>query len=340
VDKDPLGGDDVLKAAMAWMDRGHGVALAIVVDTWGSSPRPIGSQLVINDRGAFVGSVSGGCIEPLVVSEAIDIIASGEPQCLEYGITTEQAHEVRLTCGGNIRIFIGRAPPRSELERMAGDRPVTRVVDLTSGAALMVDDESAAGELVLSDDTLNEVHCLHKQGVDGIIIREGGAEIFVLTYTQPRRLVIIGAVHIAQILAPMATAIGFEVTVVDSRPAFATPERLPGATVVRERTENALQRLHLDSRTALVTLAHDPLLDDPALHAALVSPAYYIGCLGSRRTHCLRLNRLREAGFGEDILQSLHAPVGLDIGGRSAGEIAVSILAEIIAVGNEKKLRP
>lgn len=338
-DKGPLRGDDVLKEAIVWMDRGHGVALAIVVDTWGSSPRPIGSQMVVNDRGAFVGSVSGGCIEPFVVSEAIDIIANGEPQCLEYGVTTEQAHEVRLTCGGNIRIFIGYAPLRAELEKMVGDRPVTRVVDLTSGAALMVDDESTVGELVLSEGTLNEVHCLHQQGTDGIVIREGDAELFVVTYAQPRRLVIVGAVHIAQILAPMATAIGFEVTVVDSRPAFATPERLPGVAVVRERTKIAMKRLHLDSRTALVTLAHDPILDDPALHAALVSPAYYIGCLGSRRTHFARLDRLRGAGFSEDILKCLHAPVGLNIGGRSAGEIAVSILAEIIAVGNEKKLR-
>lgn len=336
VDNGRVSGDDVLKQAIAWMDKGYGVALATVVSTWGSSPRPAGSQLAINDKGAFVGSVSGGCIEPFVISEAIDIIADGEPQDLKYGVTDEQAHEVRLTCGGNIRVFVEQAPPRAELEKMASGRPVTRVVDLESGAALMVDDESATGALVLNEDTLNEVRCLHKHDAGGSVIREGGAELFVMTYTRPRGLVVIGAVHIAQILVPMATAVGFETTVVDFRPAFATPERFPGVTTIRERTERALQSLHLDSRTALLTLAHDPILDDPALHAALASPAYYIGCLGSRRTHAIRLDRLRGAGFSEDALQRLHAPVGLDIGGRSSGEIAVSILAEIIAVGNGK----
>ncbi len=159
-----------------------------------------------------------------------------------------------------------------------------------------------------------------------------------MTHTRPRKLIIVGAVHIAQILAPMATAIGFEVTVIDSRPAFARPERLPGVSIIQQRSEQAMQELTIDSRTALAILAHDPILDDPALHAALASPAYYIGCLGSRRTHAGRLGRLREAGFDEQALERLHAPVGLDIGGRSAGEIAVSILAEIIAVGNGKRL--
>ena len=226
-----------------------------MVSTWGSSPRSVGSQLAVNDKGAFVGSVSGGCIESFVISEAIDIIAEGEPQDLEYGITDKQAHEVRLTCGGNIRVFVERAPPRADLEKLAGGWPVTRAVDLASGAALMVDDDGAAGTLVLSESTLAEVHCLHKQGGGGVVIRDGDIEVFVMTYTRPRKLVIIGAVHIAQVLAPMAAAIGYEVTVIDSRPAFATPERLPGIDVIHERTEQAMKTLPLDSRTAIVTLA-------------------------------------------------------------------------------------
>jgi xanthine dehydrogenase accessory factor len=337
-DNSPAGSDEVLKQAIAWIDEGHGVALAVVVDTWGSSPRPAGSMLAINDSGAFVGSVSGGCIEPLVISEAIDIIADGEPQILEYGVSDKTAREVRLTCGGNLRVFVMRAPPRAELEKMMGNPPVTRVIDLANGATLMVDDASVAGALQLSEDSLNQVHCLHKQGAGGTVIREAGVELFVMTHTRPRKLIIVGAVHIAQILAPMATTIGFEVTVIDSRPAFARPERLPGVSIIQQRSGQAMQGLTIDSRTALAILAHDPILDDPALHAALESPAYYIGCLGSRRTHAGRLDRLHEAGFDEEALERLHAPVGLDIGGRSAGEIAVSILAEIIAVGNGKSL--
>lgn len=329
-----MSGDDVLKQAIAWAEEGHGVALATVISTWGSSPRPVGSQLAINDKGMFVGSVSGGCIESFVVSEAIDVIAEGGVQDLTYGVTDEEAREVRLTCGGNIRVLVERAPPLDELRKLAGSRQVTRVVNLSSGSSMIVDDEGASGTLVVGAETQGEIHCLHKQGAGGVIIREGENELFVAACTRPKTLVIVGAVHIAQFLSQMATAIGFEVTVIDSRPAFANPERLPGINVIRERTALAMQSVSIDAETALVILAHDPILDDPALHTALASGAYYIGCLGSRRTHAKRLDRLRAAGFGEVDLERLHAPVGLDIGGRSAGEIAVAILAEIIAVGN------
>lgn len=329
-----MSGDDVLKQAITWAEDGYGLALATVISTWGSSPRPVGSQLAINDKGAFVGSVSGGCIESIVVSEAIDVIAEGGVQDLTYGVTDEEAREVRLTCGGNIRVLVERAPPLDELRKLAGNRQVTRVVNLSSGSSMIVDDEGATGTLVVGAETLGEIHCLHKQGAGGVIIREGESELFVAACIRPKTLVIVGAVHIAQFLSQMATAIGFEVTVIDPRPSFANPERLPGINVIRERTALAMQSVPIDAGTAMVILAHDPILDDPALHTALASGAYYIGCLGSRRTHAKRLDRLRAAGFGEVDLERLHAPVGLDIGGRSAGEIAVAILAEIIAVGN------
>ncbi|MCP4389184.1 MAG: XdhC family protein, partial [Gammaproteobacteria bacterium] len=186
-------GDDVLQQAITWMDEGHGVALAVVVNTWGSSPCPAGSQLAVNDKGVFVGSVSGGCIEPFVISEAIDVIAAGEPQSLEYGVSDEQAREVRLTCGGSLRVFVMCAPPRAELKKMMGDSPVTRVIDLANGATLMVDDTSVTGALRLSEDSLNQVHCLHKQGGGGTVIREAESELFVMTHSRPRKLIIIGA---------------------------------------------------------------------------------------------------------------------------------------------------
>ncbi len=334
-----LDSNEVLRQATAWLDEGHGVALAIVISTWGSSPRPVGSQMAINDNGSFVGSVSGGCIEPFVISEAIDIIAEGEPQSLNYGVSDETAQEVRLSCGGNIRVFVMPAPPRSEFEKLLGESPATQIIDLVNGDTLILGDDTFEGSLQLSEDALNHAQCLHKQGGGGTVIHDGETELFVMTHTQRRKLIIVGAAHIAQMLVPMATAVGFEVTIIDSRPAFAKSERIPGATLIQQRSEQAIQGLTIDSRTALALLAHDPVLDDPALHAALGSPAYYIGCLGSRRTHAKRLDRLREAGFDEIALERLHAPVGLDIGGRSAGEIAVSILAEIIAIGNGKTLK-
>ncbi len=333
------GNDEVMQQAIAWLDEGHDVALAVVISTWGSSPRPVGSQMAINNKGAFVGSVSGGCIEPFVISEAIDIIEEGKPQSLTYGVSDETAQEVRLSCGGKIRVFIMPTPPREDLERIMGESPVTRVIDLLSGATLMLDDDSASGGLQPGEDALNQAHCLHKQGGAGTVIYDGEAELFVMTHTRPRKLIIVGAVHIAQMLAPMALAVGFEVSVIDCRPAFAKSERIPGITMIQQRSEQAIQDMTIDSHTALALLAHDPILDDPVLHAALKSSAYYIGCLGSSRTHAGRLERLQEAGFEEKDYQRLHAPVGLDLGGRSAAEIAVSIMAEIIAVENGKDLK-
>jgi xanthine dehydrogenase accessory factor len=325
----------IIQQSITWLDQGYGIALVVVVNTWGSSPCPVGSQMVINDRGEFAGSVSGGCIEPFVISEAIDIIESGDSRCLEYGVSDEQAREVRLTCGGSIRVFVERAPARSELQRMKGNKPVTRVLDLSSGATLQLDDQGFTGELKLSESRLSEVICLHKQGTNGSILGQDNPELFVMTHRKPKDLVIVGAGHISQNLAPMATAIGFKVTIIDSRPVFAAPERFPGITILHKRSEQAMEGLRLTCRTAVAILAHDPAIDDPILHAALVSPAYYIGCLGSRQTHGKRLDRLREKGYQEESFKRLHAPIGLDIGGRSSAEIAVSILAEIIAVENK-----
>lgn len=163
-------------------------------------------------------------------------------------------------------------------------------------------------------------------------VEVGGATWFLRPYNPPLRLIVIGAVHIAQPLATMATAAGYAVTVVDPRAAFAAAARFPGVDLVREWADDALQELGVDTRTAIVTLTHDPKLDDPALHVALRSPAFYIGCLGSSRTHKARRGRLARAGFEDEVLDRIHGPVGLSIGARSPAEIAVSILAQITQV--------
>ena len=327
--------DDILEQALAWRKAGFGVAIATVVETWGSSPRPVGSQLVINDRGAFAGSVSGGCIETFVVSEAIDVIAEGEPQLLEYGVSDEQASEVRLACGGTVRVFVERAPSLDELEKMLQYQPIARVVDLRSGISTRVAGKESEGQLILSPDTMADVLKRLESHASGIV-PSANAELFVRIYAAARQLIIIGATHITQSLAPMASAIGYDVCVIDPRPLFAGHDRLVGVSVITDPVEIAMRGFSLDRSTAVVVLAHDPMLDDPALRASLKSEAYYIGCLGSRKTHGERLDRLRVAGFDDDTLARLHGPVGLDIGGRSPAEIAVSILAEMIAVANGK----
>lgn len=203
---------------------------------------------------------------------------------------------------------------------------VTRLAD---GAQCLVDAASCEGELELSGEQLAEVRSLLASG--RCTTMASGEDLFARAYVPAPRLLIVGAVHIAQALAPMAAAAGFEVTVIDPRGAFASADRFPGVRLSDEWPDEALARLGLDDATALVALSHDPKLDDPALELALPSALFYIGALGSRRTHEKRLERLRAAGLGE-LTGRIHSPIGLDLGGRSPAEIAVSILAEVIQV--------
>ena len=207
-------------------------------------------------------------------------------------------------------------------------RPVMLVTRLADGAQCLVDEKTVDGEL-LSPEQLEEARSLLRSGRSARLASAAGA--FARAYVPSPRLLIIGAVHIAQALAPMAAATGFEAIVIDPRGAFASAERFPGIQLSDEWPDEALARLGIDAATALVALSHDPKLDDPALELALPSPAFYIGALGSRRTHEKRLERLRQAGLAE-FLGRIHAPVGLDLGGRAPAEIAVAILAEAIRV--------
>jgi xanthine dehydrogenase accessory factor len=302
--------DDVLEHAADWLAAGRGVALATVVETWGSSPRPAGSQLAVDERGAFVGSVSGGCIEGAVVQTALEVIGGGAARPLEFGVTNERAWEVGLACGGRIKLWVERADPRVistiQSERAAG-RPVALATDLVTG-----EQQILTGGSVSRQDS----------GLDG--------DRFARVWNPPLRMIIVGAVHVAQSLARLAAVAGFAVTVVDPRRAFATEERFPGVSMSTRWPDKALAELGPDRRTAIITLTHDPKLDDPALAAALASPAFYLGALGSKKTHAARNDRLRAEGLGDDALARIHGPVGLPIGARTAGEIAVSILAEVI----------
>jgi len=214
------------------------------------------------------------------------------------------------------------------LAERAAKRAVTVVTRLADGAQALVASDEIRGELALTAEQREEIRRRLRSDKSGVLESSGG-ELFARCYAQAPRLVIVGAVHITQALAPMAAMAGFEVVVIDPRRAFATSERLPGVTVTTEWPDEALARIGLDAQTAVVTLSHDPKLDDPALIAALQSPCFYIGALGSSRTHARRVARLTEAGLA-DALPRIHAPVGLDLGGRSPAEIAVSVIAQVI----------
>ena len=221
-------------------------------------------------------------------------------------------------------------------EAQSRRRPLVAVTRLGDGAQCLVDAEACEGELALSPELLAEARSLLSSGRSTPLAGADG--LFARAYVPSPRLLIVGAVHIAQALAPMADAAGFEVIVIDPRGAFASADRFPGIQLIDEWPDEALARLGLDEATALVALSHDPKLDDPALELALPSKVFYIGALGSRRTHEKRLERLRAAGLGE-LVGRIHSPIGLALGGRSPAEIAVAILAEIIQVRHSGERR-
>lgn len=299
--------------ALQWHRAGRGAVLATVIETWGSAPRRVGSQLVIDRDMAMEGSVSGGCVEGAVVEEAMVALEDGRPRVLTFGVSDDQAFAVGLACGGTIRILLEPigALPEPLLAELAALRQARQAVayqiDLTTWERHLIAPSPDNAALFRAD----------KSGV-----MEG---IFTHIHNPPLRLAVIGAVHIAQHLVPMAQACGFDTRVIDPREAFSASARFPGTVLSHDWPDEALAAFAPDARTAVVTLTHDPKLDDPGLRAALASPAFYIGCLGSTRTHAKRLDRLQ----GLDTSR-LRAPVGLNIGAATPAEIAVSILAQII----------
>jgi xanthine dehydrogenase accessory factor len=213
--------------------------------------------------------------------------------------------------------------------RRQARRAVVLITRLDDGAQALVDTADAEGELPLGTTALAEARALLQRAESGLLDCDAG--LFARSYVPPPRLLVVGAVHIAQTLHAIATAVGYEVTIIDPRAAFAASQGFAAIGVVSEWPDAALRELAPDAGSAVVTLSHDPKLDDPALLVALRSPAFYVGALGSRRTHAQRVTRLQELGVG-DQLHRVHAPVGLALGGRSAGEIAVAIMAEIVQV--------
>ena len=326
----------VVRQALDWRGAGHQVALATVARTWGSSPCPAGSQLCVRDDQAFEGSVSGGCIEGEVVTEALARIREGGATTLNFGIANEDAWQAGLACGGKVSVFVTAVDEASAavLEALEAARakeiPSALLTDPATGAmALWSGGNVTHGELKLSARQTEELAGRFATDKSGMIGEEDERPLFARIYNPHLRLMIVGAVHIAQNLAEMAARIGYDVTVIDPRDTWSTDERFPGVKLDRRWPSTAIEDLKPDTRTAIVTLSHDPKLDDPALHAAFESPAFYIGCLGSKKTHAARLHRLKEAGISDEQIARIHAPVGLDIGAQNPAEIALAALAQI-----------
>lgn len=294
----------------AWRASGDPVAIATVVDTWGSSPRPLGSKLLVSRSGRMAGSVSNGCVEGAVFEEAQLVLESARPKLVEYGVADDVAFEVGLACGGHIEVLIqptGEVHDRA-LRLLEEERPFLLRTDLPGGDTELIE-----------------------EAPDFELPRRRGNSLEE-PYGRPAHMVIIGAIHIAVPLHRFAKLMGYRVTVVDARAQFATPERFPEADEIVVRwPDEALAGMELDRSTAVVILTHDPKFDMPALRAVLPTRAGYIGAIGSRKTNENRFDALRREGFSEAQLARVHGPIGLDLGGRGAEETALGIIAEVTA---------
>ncbi len=298
----------VIRKAIEW--RGAPMALATVISTWGSAPRPRGSHMLVHQDGRLEGSISGGCVETDVLQRAAEVIAGRPAHVHRYGVADGDAWDVGLPCGGEIAVLV---QPVSD----AGFPP--HLFDLVAKASAVGRAATLATDLATGQT------------------REGDGEgAFLNRYDPPRRLLIVGAVQIAQSLVPLAQAIGVAPVVIDPRGRFLTAERFPGVELDDRWPDDAIAARHPGESTAVVTLSHDIKIDDPALTAALNAPTGYIAALGSRRSHAARLDRLTAAGFDADALARIDGPAGLDIGAIGPAEIALSITAGMIAGFNAK----
>jgi xanthine dehydrogenase accessory factor len=327
---------DVASDVERFRSEGEEVALATVVRTWGSGPRGPGAKMALTKDARISGSVSGGCVESAVVEEGIEVLSTGTPKLLKFGVSDETAWNVGLTCGGSIEIFVEKLSDSlfesfstAIAERKAIARAtVIRGVD-TGWSVFVREGDSAK--------TLTEQVAMRalEQGECSVYTDEDGAEIFLDVELPAPTLVMIGGVHISIALTAMAKALGYRTIVIDPRGVFGNEERFPHADrLISEWSDEGLEALGLDRSSAVATLTHDPKIDDPALMVALRSPAFFVGALGSKKTQEKRRKRLLDRGLTEAELSRLFAPVGLDIGSRSPEEIALSVLAQIVAVRN------
>jgi xanthine dehydrogenase accessory factor len=342
---------DIAAGLRGWAAAGQPAAVATVVGTRGSSPRGAGAAMAVGADGRVLGSVSGGCVEGAVYDLAGEVLASGDPRLVTFGISDEQALSVGLTCGGELDVLVQRLDPADPaagplLDSLAAGEPVARAVITAGpaplGATLIVWPDRTAGGLGsegLEVAVTADARGLLAQGVTGARHygpagqrRRDDVAVFIASFAPPPRMLVFGAIDFAAAVARIGGFLGYHVTVCDARPVFATAQRFPEANeVVCGWPHRYLDSVATDERTVICVLTHDPKFDVPVLERALRRPAAYVGAMGSRRTHEDRLARLREAGLTGAELARLASPVGLDIGARTPEETAVSIAAEIIS---------
>ena len=342
---------EVLPALMAARERGEAVAMATVVRTWRSAPRPAGASMLVTASGEAVGSVSGGCVEGALYELGSEVRDSGEPTWETYGISDDDAFAVGLTCGGILEVFVEKVDAESwpELPAIAASVAVDEPVAVATvvrgprsvGRHLVVREigvEGSLGSTRLDDTVGADVLGLLESGTTGFLHygpdgeRLGTElEVFVASFAPAPRMYIFGAIDFSAALCRAGKLLGFHVTVVDAREVFATRKRFPDADeVVVDWPHRWLSSAPVDARTVICVLTHDPKFDVPALKVAVGTKAAYIGAMGSRRTHDDRVVRLKDAELTDDEIARIHSPIGLDLGARTPEETAISIAAEIV----------
>jgi xanthine dehydrogenase accessory factor len=306
---------EVLRAAVDWLDAGSKIFLATVAATWGSAPRRPGSMMVIHPDGRFVGSVSGGCVEDDLAQQ----IMKGEfdhnqPRLVEYGVTGKQTQRVGLPCGGRLKLLLERIDTVTQIHKLLqtveSRQLISRHVCLSTGEA-----------------SLRPSHDDKNFQFDG--------QNLVKVFGPRWRMLLVGAGELSRRVAQLAMTLNYAVTLCDSRPEYADSWQVEGTDIITANIADTIAALHPDPRTVLLALSHTPALDDPALAIALQSNAFYIGALGSLKNQQARLRRLQQKGLSSNQLARLHGPVGLDIGSRTPAEIAIAIMAALVAERNQ-----
>jgi xanthine dehydrogenase accessory factor len=337
---------DILPDLDKWYADDKSIALATVIQTWGSSPRRAGAKMALTLDGKITGSVSGGCVEGAVYETGVEVLKSNRPQLLHFGVADETAWEAGLACGGSIDIFVKpldlkffRALRAAyEQEKQAVLVTVVRGPGELLGRAMLVEeDRTAAGSLSnrLDEQALELAGRTLAKGESYRVMLNEAVEVFQEVILPPPTLIAVGGTHITIALMALAKTLGYRTVVVDPRTAFGNKERFSNVDrLVQRWPDEAFQEIFLTRSTAVAMLTHDPKLDDPALKIALPSPAFYVGALGSKTTQAKRRQRLLEQGMTEDSLNRLHAPIGLELGAETPEEIALSVMAEVVTARN------
>src|SRR5258706_10164590 len=341
---------DILPDLDNWSAQSKSIALATVIQTWGSSPRRAGAKMAITPDGGITGSVSGGCVEGAVFEEGVESLKANRPKLLHFGVADETAWEVGLACGGSIDVFV--KPLNTELfkslhsvlvdEQSAVLLTVVKGTDEILGREMLLKDDGSVTGAISDDLNENAKHLAKEVLVGGESQRlklNDNVEVFAEVILPPPTLIAVGGVHITIALMALAKTLGYRTVVIDPRTAFGNEARFPNVDqLIQLWPDEAFQQIQITRSTAIAMLTHDPKLDDPALKIALPSPAFYVGALGSKTTQAKRRQRLMDDDVTAEQMNRLYGPIGLSIVAHTTAEIAMSIMAEIVAARNHAEV--